>query len=165
MTALTPAEIDQFLKDGAAIAKLGTLRDGWPYVNPVWYEWDGAAFWIIGKPLAQFVRNLKRDDRAFLVVDREAFPYVRVNVQGRGRVVSEAWTDEWLEMTRRMTLRYVGNLDYLEARLKYPLSVIRLAPERTNSWRVTDFPPDRTFTSEARWRSSEQPKDSPSVAR
>ena len=101
--------------------------------------------------MAQFVKNVKQDDRAFLVVDKTDFPYVRVNVEGRARVVSEQWTDEWVEMTRRMTLRYVGNLDYLEERLKYPLSVIRLTPERMNTWRVTSFPPDRTFTAEARW--------------
>ncbi len=144
-------EIDTFLTEGGRIGKLGTLRDGWPYVNPIWYEWDGHAFWIIGKPLAQFVKNIKQDERAFLVVDKTDFPYVRVNVEGRAKVVSEKWSDEWVEMTRRMTLRYVGNLNYLEARLKYPLSVISLTPMRTNSWRVTSFPPDRTFTTDARW--------------
>ena len=35
--------------------------------------------------------------------------------------------------------------------LKYPLSVISLTPVRMNTWRVTSFPPDRTFTTEARW--------------
>jgi hypothetical protein len=24
---------------------------GWPYVVPVWYEWDGAGFWIIPRAL------------------------------------------------------------------------------------------------------------------
>ena len=151
MAALTPEETHAFLVDGGRIAKLGTLRDGWPYVNPVWYEWDGTVFWIIGKPLAQFVANIKQDDRTFLVVDKEEFPYVRVNVEARAQIISEDWRDEWVEMTKRMTLRYVGNLDYLEARLRFPLSVISLRPERMNSWRVTSFPPDRTFTSEARW--------------
>jgi Pyridoxamine 5'-phosphate oxidase len=148
---LSPAEIDSFLTEGGRIGKLGTLRDSWPYVNPIWYEWDGDVFWIIGKPHAQFVKNIKQDERAFLVVDKADFPYVRVNVEGRAAIVSEAWSDKWVDMTRRMTLRYVGNLDYLEARLKYPLSVISLRPLRTNSWRVTSFPPDRTFTTDARW--------------
>ncbi len=154
MPPLTSAEEREFLKGLARIGKLGTLRDGWPYINPIWYEWDGRAFWIIAKPLAQFVKNLRIEDRAFLVVDKEDFPYVRVNVEGRARIVSEAWSDEWIDMTRRMTLRYVGNLDYLEARLQYPLSVIQLTPLRMNSWRVTSFPPDRTFTTEARWHSA-----------
>jgi len=148
---LTPDESNTFLTEGGRIAKLGTLRDGWPYVTPVWYEWDGQVFWIIGKPLAQFVKNIKADDRAFVVVDKNDFPYVRVNVEGHARVVSEDWRDEWKAMGKRMTLRYVGNLDYLEAREKFPLSVITLTPVRMNTWRVTSFPPDRTFTTEARW--------------
>jgi nitroimidazol reductase NimA-like FMN-containing flavoprotein (pyridoxamine 5'-phosphate oxidase superfamily) len=151
MPPLTHDEERDFLQGGARIGKLGTLRDGWPYVNPIWYEWDGSAFWMIGKPLAQFVQNIKQDGRAFLVVDKDDFPYARVNVEGLARVVSEEWTDAWVEMTRRMTLRYVGNLEYLEARLRYPLSVIQLSPVRMNSWRVTSFPPDRTFTTQARW--------------
>jgi nitroimidazol reductase NimA-like FMN-containing flavoprotein (pyridoxamine 5'-phosphate oxidase superfamily) len=151
MPALTPDQTQDFLATGGRIAKLGTLRDGWPYVNPVWYEWDGAAFWVIGKPLAQFVTNIKRDDRAFLVVDKDDFPYVRVNVEGHAQVVSEEWREEWVDMTRRMTMRYVGNLEYLEPRLQFPLSVISLTPRRMNSWRVASFPPDRTFTREARW--------------
>jgi nitroimidazol reductase NimA-like FMN-containing flavoprotein (pyridoxamine 5'-phosphate oxidase superfamily) len=151
MPPLTRDEANAFLVEGARIAKLGTLRDGWPYVTPIWYEWDGSVFWVIGKPLAQFVQNIKQDERAFLVVDKSDYPYVRVNVEARGRLVSEEWRDQWVEMTRRMTLRYIGNLDYLEARLEYPLSVISLTPVRMNSWSPTSFPPDRTFTNEARW--------------
>jgi hypothetical protein len=154
MPPLTPDETHRFLLEGRRIAKLGTLRDGWPYVNPVWYEWDRAAFWVIGKPLAQFVTNIKQDSRAFLVVDKDDFPYVRVNVEAHGQVVSDDWRDEWVEMTKRMTLRYVGNLDYLQARLRFPLSVVRLAPVRMNTWQVTSFPPDRTFTTAARWHTA-----------
>jgi nitroimidazol reductase NimA-like FMN-containing flavoprotein (pyridoxamine 5'-phosphate oxidase superfamily) len=153
MPPLTLDESNTFLTEGGRIAKLGTLRDGWPYVSPVWYEWDGAAFWIVSKPLAQFVANVKADERAFLVVDKDDFPYVRVSVEGRAEVVSEDWNDEWAAMTKRMTLRYIGNLDYLETRLTFPLSVIRLTPVRMNTWRVqvSSAPPDRTFTKAARW--------------
>src|SRR5262252_8310451 len=118
MPPFSQSETNDFLSGGGRVARLGTLRDGWPYVTPIWYEWDGSAFWIIGKPLAQFVSNIKNDERAYLVVDKDDFPYARVNVEGRAEVVSEDWSDQWVEMTKRMTLRYVGNLDYLEARLK-----------------------------------------------
>ena len=152
MPPLNEQETNEFLARGW-IGKLGTLLDGWPYVSPIWYEWDGEHFWIIGKPLAQFVQNVRQDGRVFLVIDKPEFPYVRVNVQGRAEVVSEEWHDRWVEMTRSMTIRYVGEqgLQYLEARLKYPLSVIRVAPVRMNTWKVTGFPPDRTFTAQARW--------------
>ena len=83
MPPLTRDQERDFLQGPALIGKLGTLRDGWPYVNPIWYEWDSTAFWIISKTLAQFVNNINQDDRAFLVVDKEDFAYVRVNVEGR----------------------------------------------------------------------------------
>jgi nitroimidazol reductase NimA-like FMN-containing flavoprotein (pyridoxamine 5'-phosphate oxidase superfamily) len=152
MPPLSEQETKDFLAS-AWIGKLGTLLDGWPYINPIWYEWDGQHFWIIGKPFAQFVQNIKQDDRVFLVVDKPEFPYVRVNVQARAEVVSEEWSERWVEMTRAMTVRYVGEqgLAYLEERLKYPLSVIRVTPLKMNTWKVTDFPPDRTFTAEATW--------------
>src|ERR671927_62230 len=110
--------MNTFLAEGGRIAKLGTLRDGWPYVSPVWYEWDGHAFWIIAKPLAQFVKNIKQDERVFLLVDKADPPYARVSVEGRAAVVSETWSDQWVDMTRRMTIRYLGNLEYFEARLR-----------------------------------------------
>src|SRR5919198_1269289 len=100
MPPLREREMHEFLAQGW-VAKLGTLLDGWPYVSSVWYEWDGKHFWVIGKPLAQFVKNVKQNDRVFLVVDRAEFPYVRVNIQGVAAVVSEEWTHQWVEATRR----------------------------------------------------------------
>ena len=154
MPGLDQLEMEAFLEEGW-VAKLGTLlEDGSPYVTPVWYEWDGGHFWILAKPLARFVSNIKQDKRVYLLVDKAEFPYIRVNVQGVAEVASEEWADQWVEMTRRMTVRYVGEqgLEYLEARLKYDLSVIKITPLKLNTWKVTDFPPDRTFTSRARWR-------------
>ena len=54
----------------------------------------------------------------------------------------------------------LSNLEYLAARLEYPLSVISLTPVRMNTWRPTTFPPDRTFTAEARWNLSRRSRRS-----
>ncbi len=154
MASLSQTEIQQFLEK-AWVAKLGTLlADGSPYVNPVWYEWDGEYFWVISKPLAEFVNNIKSDGRVFLLVDKAEYPYVRVNIQGTAEVVAQQWSDRWVEMTSRMTVRYVGEqgMQYLEARLRYGVSVIKITPKKINTWKVTDFPPDRTFSTEAKWR-------------
>ena len=95
MPALDQVEMNAFLEKGW-VAKLGTLLDdGSPYVTPVWYEWDGTSFWVIGKPLARFVSNIKRDKRVYLLIT---------------------------------------------------------TPKRLNTWKVTDFPPDRTFTTQAKWQ-------------
>lgn len=158
MPPLSEREREEFLKDSSWVAKLGTLsKDGWPYVTPVWYEWDGHDFWVIGKPLAEFVDNVKRDPRVYLLVDKAEFPYVRMNIMGTAEVVSETWEQAWIDMSARMTKRYVGEagLQYLDARLKYDLSVIRITPKKMNTWKVTGFPPDRTFTQPPLWKEVE----------
>jgi nitroimidazol reductase NimA-like FMN-containing flavoprotein (pyridoxamine 5'-phosphate oxidase superfamily) len=39
--AMTAEEIDEFLS-GRWVARLATIgRDGYPYVSPFWYYWDG----------------------------------------------------------------------------------------------------------------------------
>ena len=47
--ALAQDEVDEFLAEGR-IARLACLdADGWPYVVPVWHEWDGSAFWLVAR--------------------------------------------------------------------------------------------------------------------
>ncbi|MBI3961651.1 MAG: pyridoxamine 5'-phosphate oxidase family protein [Deinococcus sp.] len=155
MPPLSPKEFERFLTKTRYIGRLGTLLpDGSPYVTPVWFEWDGKKFYIMGKPLAQYVKNVERDPRAYLVVDREKFPYMRVNVQGQAKIVGRRWSQRWVDMGNRMIKRYLGEvaLKYAAARMKYGIVMIELTPEKINSWKVTDFPPDRTFTEPARWR-------------
>lgn len=161
MPALTNEEIDEFLNStdqepwGRAIAELGTTTpDGKPYVNPVWYEWEDEKIYILGKPKAQYVKNIKENEYVFVVVDKQSPPYIRVNIRGRAEVVSEEWTDRWKEMTKKATVAYMGEeaLKYYEERLEYPVSAIEITPGTINSWEVTDFPPDRTFKEETTWR-------------
>lgn len=158
MPPLTEQELKEFLTEQVWVAKLGTLtEDGWPYVTPVWYEWDGTHFWVIGKPLATYVQNVKRDPRVYLLVDKDEFPYVRVNVLGTAEVISEEWDQRWIDMGNRMSLRYVGEagMKYADERLKYGVSVIRITPKQMNTWKVTSFPPDRTFSKPSVWRKVE----------
>lgn len=161
MPALTDDEIEDFLNStdqepwGRAIAELGTITpDGKPYVNPVWYEWEDEKLYILGKPKAQYVKNIKENEYVFVVVDKQSPPYIRVNIRGRAEVVSEEWTDRWEEMTKTATVAYMGEeaLEYYEERLEYPISAIEVTPGTINSWKVTEFPPDRTFRKEATWR-------------
>jgi len=160
MPPMTDEEIDEFLKDteqepwGRCIAELATLTpDGKPYVNPVWYEWEDEKIYHLGKPKAQYVKNIKENSDVYVSIDKQSPPYARVNVVGTAEIVSEEWTDRWEEMTKNATKYYMGEeaLEYHEERLQYPISVVEVTPEKMNSWKVTDFPPDRTFRAEAKW--------------
>lgn len=146
---LTPDELRAFLTETRIFAKIGTLgEDGWPNVNPAWYEYDGECFWIVTKELAAFCQNMRRDPRVTLCIDAPEAPYRRVMVRGRAEVVE----GDWVALCRRMVVRYLGQegLDYFEATLDLPRVLVRVQPERMTSWNGGGI--DRTFTRPARWR-------------
>jgi PPOX class probable F420-dependent enzyme len=145
---MTPEELRAFLMETKIFAKLGTLgEDGWPNVNPAWYEYDGEAFWLVTKELAGFCRNMRRDPRVTICIDNPEPPYRRVMVRGR----AEFPEGNWIELARRMVLRYLGpeGMDYFEATLDLPRVLVRVVPERVTSWDGGGV--DRTFTKPARW--------------
>ena len=145
---MTAVELHTFLTETRIFAKVGTVgEDGWPNVNPAWYEYDGESFWLVTKELAGFCANMRRDARVTLCIDNPETPYKRVMVRGRAEFVD----GDWVEPTRRMVLRYLGpqGMPYLEATLDLPRVLVRIRPERVTSWNGGGV--DRTFTRPARW--------------
>ena len=118
-----------FLTETKIFVKVGTIgEDGWPNVNPAWYEYDGESFWLVTKALAGFCQNMRRDPRVTLCIDNPEPPYKRVMVRGPAEFVD----DDWVELARRMVLRYLGpeGIDYFEATLDLPRVLVRIRPER-----------------------------------
>ena len=145
---LSPEELHAFLTETKIFVKIGTIgEDGWPNVNPAWYEYDGQAFWLVTKALAGFCQNMRRDSRVTLCIDNPEPPYKRVMVRGRAEFVD----DDWVERARRMVLRYLGpqGIDYFEATLDLPRQLVRIWPERISSWNGGGV--DRTFSKPAIW--------------
>jgi PPOX class probable F420-dependent enzyme len=145
---MTPDELRSFLTETKIFAKIGTIgEDGWPNVNPAWYEYDGESFWLVTKELAAFCQNMRRDPRVTICIDNPETPYRRVMVRGRAEVVDE----DWVELARGMVLRYLGQggMDYFEATLHLPRILVRIRPERITSWDGGGV--DRTFTRPALW--------------
>lgn len=149
---LSPEELREFLTETAIFAKVGSVGpDGWPSVNPVWYEYEGGAFYVITKELTGFCQNLRRDPRTSLCIDNPQPPYKRVIVRGQAEFVEE----DWVPRARRMVVRYLGpsGLDYFEATLDLPRVVVRIAPGRFSSWNGGGV--DRTFREPTRWHDVE----------
>jgi PPOX class probable F420-dependent enzyme len=145
---LDPEEMRAFLTETRIFVKVGTVgEDGWPNVNPAWYEYDGKSFWLVTKELAGFCRNMRRDSRVTLCIDNPEPPYRRVMIRGR----AEFPEGDWVELARRMVLRYLGHqgLDYFEATLELPRVLVRIVPERISSWNGGGV--DRTFSKPAVW--------------
>ncbi len=148
-----PDEMHAFLTETKIFAKVATTNeDGWPYANPVWYEYDDGGFYIVTKELAGLTRNLRRDPRCSILIDNPEPPYKRVLVMGEGQFVEE----DWEERARRMVLRYLGEggLDYFEATKHLPRVTIRVQPVKTTSWNGGGV--DRTFHEPTKWHDVEQ---------
>jgi PPOX class probable F420-dependent enzyme len=134
MPALTKEQLNEFLMKGNLIAKLATLKeDGAPYVNPVWYEYDGQYIYIIGRARAQFVHNIRKDPRVAVCIDTPTPPHTRVLIEGKAEIIDK----DWVEMGYRMARRYRGEVEgpkYIEKTLNRPRAMIRISPEKITSW-------------------------------
>ncbi len=110
-------------------------RQGWPYVVPVWFEWDGAGFWIVPRKRSAWADYLAADPRVALSIDDDAGR--RVVCQGTARLVEEPNTGgQWVEIARRMAVRYRGEAGaaYLEATLDQERWLFRVEPQRLVTW-------------------------------
>lgn len=147
---MTIEERDEFLTAGAIFAKVATVNQaGWPMVSPVWYEWDGSSFLVVGKERTSYIQNLRRDPRCCVLVDNVALPYKRVSMLGEAEFLPQDF--DWKTPARKMVLRYIGEegLSYAEATFDFPRVPVRIWPHRITTWNGGGF--DRTFHRETVW--------------
>jgi PPOX class probable F420-dependent enzyme len=118
-------------------ARLATLdRQGFPHVTPLWFIWDGGAFYLTSLPDRPHVRRLGRDPRAGICIDveePERDDGERPNRQVRAAGTAELFADDRGLWTRRITRKYVTGAaadERAQQRAAQPRTVIRLAPAR-----------------------------------
>jgi PPOX class probable F420-dependent enzyme len=140
---LTAAEMAAFLAEpwNGRLATLGP--DGWPYVAPVWYEFEPAAgvFLVVGRERADWVGHVRADPRvAFHVADDEHPEHTRVVVQGRAAIlegpVAPSASARIGALTRRLSVRYLGpdGPTYAERTIHRPRVLVEIRPERWRTW-------------------------------
>lgn len=133
---LTEEELAAFLRQPVLCRLACHDRDGWPYVVPVWFEWDGAGFWIVPRARSTWAGYLAADPRVALCID-DAASGRRVVCQGRAELIEEPNVGgRWVAIARRMALRYRGDegAAYLDATLTQPRWLFRVAPLRLVTW-------------------------------
>ena len=65
-------EIDQFLSD-PFLARVACLDDNdWPYVVPCWYQWDGAALWVVPRARSAWAHHLEARPRCAVTIDESS---------------------------------------------------------------------------------------------
>ncbi len=147
---LTDAEMAAFLAEPWN-ARLATLdANGWPYIAPVWYEFDPAArvFLVVGRERAEWVGHVRRDPRVtFHVADDEHAEHTRVIVQGRAAIlegpVAPSASARLGALTRRLSLRYLGpdGPTYAERTIHRPRVLVEIRPESWRTWTGREWHP------------------------
>ena len=147
---LTEPELAAFLAEpwNARIATM--TRDGWPYVTPVWYEFEREtrSFLVVGRERARWVGHIRDNPRvAFHVADDPHSQHTRVLVQATAELtegpVAPAASPRLLELTHRLSLRYLGagGPAYAERTLARPRVLVRLTPDRWTTWTGGEWHP------------------------
>jgi nitroimidazol reductase NimA-like FMN-containing flavoprotein (pyridoxamine 5'-phosphate oxidase superfamily) len=106
---------------------------GAPYVVPVWYEFDGSDFFIIGRRENRWLAYLRHEPRVAATIDTCETPYTQVLVQGRAEIVDE--NHGWTGLRRAMD--YLGEeagRRYFEETRHIPRVLIRIRPHQLHSW-------------------------------
>lgn len=131
---LTAEELDAYLRK-PYLCRIGTVRDdGWPYVVPVWHEYDGEALYIVPRARSRFVPYLRREPRVAVSFEEQEG---RVLILGRAEIVEGPTTEgQWVDIAFRMAERYGGEagLQYLRGTLDRPRYLVRIVPEEIISW-------------------------------
>ena len=116
---------------------------GRPYVTPVWQEWDGDAMWIIPRAKTIFRAALASLPALLGILRPGQQSLYACAVSGRGGIVEgpALMHGEWLEIARRMAVRYLGERgpEYLEPSRVRPRYLVKITPEKTISWEGVEW--------------------------
>ncbi len=133
---IEPQELDAFLQQ-ALVASLSYLSDdGYPASVPLWYDWDGHAFWMVPSPAAEWAEHVRRNPRVSLSISESTPPLRRVLARGPILGVDDPDASQWRSVEGRLAARY-ARLDpsrLLEARPGHR-TLLRLVPQHLIAWR------------------------------
>jgi hypothetical protein len=136
---IEPRELDAFLHQ-ALVASLSYLSDdGYPASVPLWYDWDGHAFWLVPSPAAEWAEYVRRNPRVSLSISESTPPLRRVLARGPILQVDDPDASQWRSVEGRLAARY-ARLDPARL-LEGPSSgsqsrtLLRLVPQQLIAWR------------------------------
>jgi DNA-binding IclR family transcriptional regulator len=134
---IEPRELNSFLTR-ALVASLSYLSDdGYPASVPLWYDWDGRAFWLVPSPAAEWAEHVRRNPRVSLSVSESTPPLRRVLARGPVLPVDDPDASQWRSVEGRLAARY-ARLDpsrLLEGRSGQSRTLLRLFPQQLIAWR------------------------------
>ena len=138
---MTQEEMEEFLATDV-LCRLGCLDEGgWPYVVPVWFQYQDGGFYVIPRERSAWAGMLQRDKRVFLAID-EPGRQRKVLVKGEADLIEAPNVDgKWVEIAREMSYRYLGEHgpDYLAPTLPEPRWLFFVRPLTITTWQGVDW--------------------------
>ena len=134
---LNPRELDEFLRK-PWVARLACIREsGYPYVVPVWYEWDGTSFWVVSRTNTDWAACVRHNPHVSMSVDEPEPPLRRVILEGRAEFVEDTPADGQRALAARIAEHYLGDEGalYWPDQPARPHAVIRITPVKMTTWR------------------------------
>ena len=145
LRGLTQEEL-QALLSRPLVARLGTIsEDGYPYVTPLFFSFDGKDIYLRIREKSDIMRNILRDNRIALSIADDDPPYVRIQIKGRAEIVYGPGPieGEWLETLKKNVVGYMGErgLDYFIPSATRPRYILRVVVERLRGWNGLEWHP------------------------
>ena len=107
MPRMKPDDLAEFLAQ-PHVAVLATLRrDGRPYTVPIWFTWDGEAYWLTGTHERVWCKQLRHDPRASLCIEATRPVAGHVGIDGSITIHELPDYDIW-PISRTLVDKYVG---------------------------------------------------------
>ncbi len=131
------AELNDFLA-GGLVANLSYLSDdGYPATVPLWFVWDGEAFWLVPHPGAEWAEHARRQPRVSLAVSESVPPLRRVLARGQLAVIARPTAGQWTAVQEGLAARYAG-FDVVRQTAggrRARGTLLRLRPQELIAWR------------------------------
>jgi PPOX class probable F420-dependent enzyme len=138
---LTTEELAELLESERIVVVSTIGPRGWPHVMPLWYVPREGDVWIWTYVKSQKVKNLERDARATLMIERgvEYTELRGVQIEAEAELIREV--DRIVDFAKDLTVRYSEGIDSVEGdaaaalRAQAPKRVaIHFHPKRIASW-------------------------------
>jgi hypothetical protein len=129
------AELDDFLHQ-SLVATLSYLADdGYPATVPLWYAWDGSAFWLAPRPGSEWAEHVRLSPRVSLAVSESVPPLRRVLARGQVAEDDDPAGERIAAVEAQLVERYAGFDAAREPHLSGRRRLLRLEPEHLIAWR------------------------------
>lgn len=150
MPKMTDGEVAAFLDEPGHLLRIGTVgAEGLPLVVPIWFIHDDGRLLFTPRARSAWLAHLRTNPQACCTIDESGGLLRKVVARGPVEIVHELGADdEWRDIYRRITLRYVPDSfadAYLADTHDEPRALLAMPFDgaRVSTWRMPAEGEDR----------------------